>query len=127
MRERDSRFLASTCDLQCSRDGVKRRCKVSYVVSMLAAAALLHSSNGHDFALLSQSSAVEPEDDWDGNHHRRETAEQSPSPLDTQVGEHLASEEREASRDDGAKHNVGGYSGGGAGDHKVSFLSFLVV
>jgi hypothetical protein len=97
-----ARFSIFGVDLQSAVQSEWRQEAVyfSYVVSMLAAAPLLHSSDSHDFALLSQSSAVEPEHDRNRDHHSREAAEQSPSPLDAQVGEHLASEEREASRDD---------------------------
>jgi hypothetical protein len=109
--------VASNCLFKCGRSGVKSRCDSLSKILLLAIVALLHRSNSHDFALLSQSSAVKPEHDRNGNHHSREAAEQSPSPLDAQVGEHLASKEWEASRDDGSEHDVGGYGGSGAIDH----------
>jgi hypothetical protein len=97
------------------------------VTIVLAVANFSHCGNGHDLALLPQSSTVKPEHDRDRNHYSREAAEQSPCPLDAQVGEHLASEEREASRDDRSKHDIGSYSGSGTVNHMVSVLSFLVV
>jgi hypothetical protein len=98
------------------------RCESSYLVSMPTVTNALHCRNSHDLALLPQSSAVKPEYDRNGNHYSRETGEQSASPLYAQVGEHLASEKRESSRDHGSKHDVGGYGGGGAIGCVVSFL-----
>jgi hypothetical protein len=94
---------------------------------MPADAAPLHRSSSHNFALLPESSAVEPEHDRNGNHHSREAGEQSPSPLNAQVGEHLTGEEWEAGCDYRSEHDVGGYGGSGAVRHVVSFLSFPVV
>jgi hypothetical protein len=88
---------------------------------MPADEAPLHRSDSHDLTLLSQGSAVEPEHDRNGNHHSREAGEQSASPLDAQVGEHLAGEEWEAGCDYRSEHYVGGYGGGGAVDWLVSF------
>lgn len=52
--------------------------------------------------------AVQVEDDGDGDHDGREAAEQGTRPLDTEVIEHLVTEEREAGAEEGSEQRVGG-------------------
>jgi len=103
----------SDCSLHLCRSGGEGDANFQSWLSMPAFPAFLHR-DGHNFALLSQSSAVEPEHYRYRDHDSGKAGEQSSSPLDTEVGEHLASKQRESSRNNRSKHDVGGYSRSGA-------------
>ena len=60
------------------------------------------------FALHSQPRTIRPEREGNGNHDRRQTAEEGTSPLHAHVLKHLSGKEREPCRDRGTEHDVGG-------------------
>ena len=60
------------------------------------------------FALPPQPRTIHPEQEGNRNHGRRQTAEEGTSPLHAHVLKHLLGKEREAGRDRGTEHDVGG-------------------
>lgn len=64
-------------------------------------------------ALSPQPRPVRPEHHRDGDHDRRQAAEQRARPLHAHALKHLPGEEREPGRHGGPQHDVGGHGGRG--------------